>query len=292
VNETERDGLVASNFVSERIGIFTVTAALAFGPRLVGLRKDAGTEILASLDKSVGIPRDDGSVYRFHGGHRLWAGPEIPEITYGHDDSACTVASSAGEMSITGPIDDASFSKHIRVSAHGDGLLVEHQLTWHGQVPVVTAPWAITQFPLDGTAILRIAGRNSENAVQADRSLVMWPYTNLGDERLGFHEHHVLIKARPGPALKLGAGPDPGTLAYLREGSLFTKSFESKDGHTYPDLGAVGQIYTNESFCELESIGPLVSLMPGESANHAEIWQVIDCDDIESALILASGETA
>jgi hypothetical protein len=117
----------------------------------------------------------------------------------------------------------------------------------------------------------------------ADRSLVVWPYTRLDDERISWAENSVLIHATSGVPTKLGSGPATGSIGYFRDGHLFTKRFDTNPGD-YPDRGALAQVYTNELFCELESLGPLSRLEPGEEAKHIEIWEVAPCPDLESAI--------
>ena len=79
-------------------------------------------------------------------------------------------------------MDRAGLLKEISVSATagGDAVVVEHVLTRRGR-PVDVAPWAITQLPLGGTAIVPVDG--PDGGPQANRSLVLWPYTDLGDDR-------------------------------------------------------------------------------------------------------------
>ncbi len=42
----------------------------------------------------------------------------------------------------------------------------------------------------------------------------------------------------------------------------------------YPDRGASAQIYCNDRFIELETLGPLVSLAPDHTVTHVEIWSL------------------
>ena len=44
---------------------------------------------------------------------------------------------------------------------------------------------------------------------------------------------------------------------------------------TYPDFGSTVEIYTNNLFLELETLGPLRRIEPGEVNRHAELWKVI-----------------
>ncbi|MCX7999556.1 MAG: TetR/AcrR family transcriptional regulator [Leptospiraceae bacterium] len=70
-------------------------------------------------------------------------------------------------------------------------------------------------------------------------------------------------------------------ILFLYEGALnsykldpHVKYFDYLDGAVYPDGGASVEIYTNNRMLELESLGPLTLLEPGESVEHVEIWRL------------------
>ena len=85
--------------VEIELGRYRIRVATAFGPRVLGLSCDGGPEIFASLPEVV-IDRPDSGVYRFRGGHRLWASPELPPITYAPDDEPCSVTREDESISI------------------------------------------------------------------------------------------------------------------------------------------------------------------------------------------------
>jgi hypothetical protein len=58
----------------------------------------------------------------------------------------------------------------------------------------------------------------------------------------------------------------------------------------YADRGAVAQVFVEDSFCELESLGSIVSLEPGSSVSHVEVWEVRECGDLETAYGLVTEE--
>jgi hypothetical protein len=60
--------------------------------------------------------------------------------------------------------------------------------------------------------------------------------------------------------------------AYFRDGNLFVKRSKVKTEARYPDYGCNFEIYTEPDFLELETLGPLQNLAPGETAQHIEDW--------------------
>jgi hypothetical protein len=268
--------------VTVALGPYEVTVATTYGPRVTGLRRDDGPDLFAHLDETVVIDPPGLPAYHFHGGHRLWAAPEEPRVTYAPDDHDCDVALERGRLLIVGPDDTAGLAKHLTLRAEGDGLIVDHRIVNNGSGPIVVAPWAITQFRLGGVALVPTGARR--DGPQADRSLVLWPYTDLADYRLTVGSGHIAISAAPGPKVKLGIGPNPERLGYHLEGQLFVKQVPAQTEGRYPDRGAVGQVFSNEEFCELESVGAISTIEPGTGVTHRETWSLSPCPDFERAI--------
>jgi hypothetical protein len=261
------------------LGSYRLEVATEFGPRITSLRREDGPEILATLGPEARIEHE-GEVYLFHGGHRLWASPEVADITYASDDHECEVTVGQGTVTVSAPADRAGVGKELTISSDATTLIVDHRITANGDSPAL-APWAITQLPTGGTAIMPIVGE--ETAPLPNRQIVLWPYTSLQDPRLRFRHDALTIEAIGESPMKVGSGPTPGRLGYYRSGSLFVKEIEAAGDLDVPDFGAVGQVYVGQGFCELESVGGIVDLSAGRVATLRERWRVIDCTDVEAA---------
>lgn len=276
MTEASRGGLP----VEVELGPYVIIVARAFGPRVLGLRHRAGPQMFASHDQLIDHP--GGGVFRSHGGHRLWAAPEVPSVTYVPDDRPCEVRSDGTGVVIIGPPDAAGLGKQVTVTLDGAELTVEHRLTNHDSAPVSVAPWAITQMRLGGLALLPVTAPVGE-ALQADRSVVLWPYTNLVDRRLSWKKKAVIVRGEPGPRFKIGSGPVPGRIGYVVDGWLFVKTFPAAGDGDYPDRGALGQVFVADVFCEVESVGALTVLDRNGSVGHLERWALEPCDGVEAA---------
>jgi hypothetical protein len=272
------------------LGDYHLSVATSFGPRVLGIRRGDGHEQFAALPDHVVIDRPDSGVYRFRGGHRLWAAPEIPWISYAPDDEPCEVVTRDGGVEIQGPVDRAGLAKRVALTLELDTVVVDHTLDNLSEAPLAGAPWAITQLPLGGTALVPIRGKPDQDGLQANRVVVLWPYTDPADPRLTWKGDVAVIDASPGPTFKIGTGPAPEQIGYLHQGQLFSKRVTASSEGSYPDLGAVGQFFMNDQFCELESIGPLTRLEPGSTVSHRERWTIHDCPDLGQALALVAGE--
>ena len=86
-------------------GGVTVMVTTSVGPRVLGLTGGEGN-VMAVLP-GAGLERPDGGRFSFIGGHRLWAAPEIPEVTYQPDDRPCAAAEVDGGVRVEAPTDGA-----------------------------------------------------------------------------------------------------------------------------------------------------------------------------------------
>jgi len=60
---------------------------------------------------------------------------------------------------------------------------------------------------------------------------------------------------------------------------LFLKAIESVPGAIYPDMGCNFETFTNGDFLEIESLGALRRLEPGESVTHHESWYLFPVEE-------------
>ncbi|HEU4321272.1 MAG TPA: hypothetical protein VFS66_14475 [Acidimicrobiia bacterium] len=258
------------------LGPYRIEIAEDFGPRIIGLTRDGGPDLFARLARSVAIERVDGPPYVFHGGHRLWASPEVPSITYAPDDHAGRWARNGDTVSTWAEADLAGLTKHMTITLDGESLRVDHKIMG-ARLPA--AAWGVTQLELGGTAIMTLP--HADTAPLPDRSIVVWPYTDLGDPRLTIEDGHLAIEATGEAPIKLGVGPGRHSLGYWLAGWLFEKWSEAGTGDV-PDLGAAAQVYIGQGFCELETVGVLRT--PREPALLTEWWRLSPCPDLATAV--------
>jgi len=248
------------------------------GPRIVRLALAGSAEnLLAETpDLKLGTPYGD---YFFRGGHRLWLAPEAFPRSYIPDNDGLTVEELPDGVGLFGPTEAATgIRKSIEVHLSHDRSAVTliHRLHNNGPEPVELAPWAITQLPLGGLAVLPLRANPADPAgLLPDRHLALWPYTRWQDDRLRVQDEYVLIEARPQPtACKVGAWNPRGWLGYRRAGVFFLKRFQPQAHGPHPDRGCNAEVYVKDRFIELETLGPLQRLEPGQAAMHVETWEL------------------
>ena len=103
---------------------------------------------------------------------------------------------------------------------------------------------------------------------------MLWPYSEMTDPRVTWGRRYILVRQDPqrNNAFKVGVTGFDGWSGYVRGGSLFLKRFTHQPDAVYADFGSSIEVYTNADFLELETLGPLQELRPGQTAEHVEDW--------------------
>ena len=254
------------------VSLWLITSA---GPRIIGFSLPEGNNVLAELP-DLTLPTADDQVNRLRGGHRLWHAPEDGVRTYVPDDLPPVIEEIENGVCATQPVESLTgIEKQICVILPDERprAVIEHKLTNHGIWPVELAPWAITQLKPGGLAILPQPTANTR--LLPNRQLALWPYTDVNSPHIHWGNRFVFIEASLGDeALKIGwANPD-GWLAYAVDKTLFVKETSYQPNAEYFDYGSSSECYYGAAFIELETLGPRVTLQPGASATHREIWSL------------------
>ena len=247
--------------------------------RIIGLTPTGRTNLLADMSDAPPVPTPYGD-FRFIGGHRLWHSPEAMPRTY-IPDTSVTVNEFSNGVLLEAPTEQGTgIRKQIEIHLAPDkpSITLMHTLINDGAWAVELAPWAITQFRLGGTVILPVPTRNVDDAgLLANRQLSLWPYTRINDPRVKWDDEFILFKADAlMPPFKIGYFNSHGWMAYWLDDVVFRKRFEVSKEATYPDNNCNAELYCNDQFVELESLGPLLKLSPGGSINHVETWELSD----------------
>jgi hypothetical protein len=272
------------------VGEAVLTVARNAGPRIVSYASNGVRQLFAHLPRES-IDHFGVDPYYFIGGHRLWRAPEIPAVTYQRDDLPVTIREIETGIEITGTPDSDGVVKVMDVTAFGDMTVVDHVLRNEGEQPVTAAPWAITQVSVGGVGVVPQARTAvDDDGVLPNRSVVMWPYTDPSDSDIVFGTRDIRIAATTNQSkAKIGTQNTKGWIAYHLSGALFVKwSALHDDSLTYPDRGSSIECYRDDRFMELETLGPMVTLEPGDAVSHREVWKMIDVTSVPVDEVLES----
>jgi hypothetical protein len=164
----------------------------------------------------------------------------------------------------------------VKMADQGTGVEVVHQIRNAGKAPYTLAPWALTMMAQGGAGIHGFPPRGTHPEVLAPTNpLVMWAFSNLSDSRWKLLQKYLVLRQDPKNAVptKLGSFNQNTWGAYALNGELFVKHLQASGGPAqYPDYGCSFETFTNADFLELETLGQLVTLKPGEGLTHTEHW--------------------
>jgi hypothetical protein len=285
-------------------GAVELIVTLDVGPRVISYKLAGGVNVLKEFPDQFGKSGEPGFMIR--GGHRLWVSPEDPIRTYAPDNVpvAHKVLDDGTVVFTADPDEKFGLRREISVKMTESGTEVRliHRVENTGKVATELAPWALTVMKPGGVEIIPLptkaphggAGKVKTAAdFGASQSLVLWPYTDLADSRFSFGSEYILVRHDgKKPSTKIGLNHAPGWVSYLNDHTLFTKRFAYEPDATYPDRGCNFETYTDGGIVEIETLGPLVKLQPGQDTKHAETWSLSPVrgefkglDDVKSLIL-------
>jgi len=252
------------------------------GPRVIWYGLCGGENQLHEVGQDAG--RTGCNEFRLYGGHRLWVSPEV-ERTYFPDNVPVAASQNGNVARFTPPREDAppgtklQKEMEIELDPEGSRVRVTHRITNHDKRATELAVWSPTMMRAGGRAILPLPERHS---MDTDHFLpvgvfAIWSYTDFSDERWKLGTEFVQLTQAENPTGRFreqmgGIFNRAGWGAHFRRGTLFVKRTRVMVGAKYPDGGCNFELFTNPDFLELETLGPLFKLKPGEMAEHVEWW--------------------
>ncbi len=263
-------------------GIVELVITADVGPRILFYGFRDGENLLHEVEQDAG--RTGGSEFRLYGGHRLWVSPEV-ERTYYPDNTPVAIVQQGNATRFTAqrealpPGTNLQKELEVELAAEGSEVRITHRVRNDDTNPTTLAPWSPTMMGEGGRVILPLPPRV---AMDKDHYLPVgvfgiWSFTDLADPRWVLGTAYLQLRHLANPQGRfqeqMGGIYNPaGWGAYFRRGHLFVKRAAVISGARYPDFGCNFEVFTNPDFIELETLGPLVELRPGEVVEHVERW--------------------
>lgn len=251
-----------------------IGVALDFGIRIVHL-SCVGMENLfyqQPEDLSDGFFQESG--WRLYGGHRLWAAPEGEE-TYLPDNEPIEWSRTTSAVRLRQP-PAGGVEKTICLEFCADGAVQLTQTVRNvGTRVLKRASWGVNTLDGGGTVQVDFAGSPVRDFTPR-RTVSLWSDTNLHDPRLYFTHDKLLARHLPSPDYcKLGLYCRPGRAVFQNKGQQLTLTFQAAPPEQHPDGGCNFELYMNDRFLELETLGVCRRLAPGEETGHQETWRLL-----------------
>lgn len=265
-------------------------ATLEVGPRIVSLKNRSSVNPFyndvtgmhlgrAFADKTKKQYGEESGVWHNYGGHRLWTSPESAPRTPYPDNAPIEYVVGDDSIKFIQPIQKwTNIGLEIEIRFEGKNTLnVYHRLTNHGAWDAEFAPWALSVLDAGGVEIIPLP--DNDTGFLANTWVSLWSYCKMNDKRIYWGDKYITItqdKECTNP-LKIGLRSLQGWSAYHLNDTLFVKYFTPyyEDG-VFPDGGMNFETYTEATFIEMETLGQLKKVKPGETVEHKETWEIFD----------------
>lgn len=260
---------------------------LDVGPRVISYRTTGGPNVMKNYDSMMGGTGEPE--WQIRGGHRFWLAPEDLTRTYFPDNRPVKWEAIGERAARFTPPPESEYGvqkeMELRLAEKGTRVEVKLKVTNIGSAPTELAPWGPTVMAPGGIEIIplppkkphpgHVSNAKSPADFAPNQELILWPYFDFADNRWTFGSRYIFLRqdVNKGPT-KIGLAHRMGWVAYLNSGVLFVKRFDYREGAVYPDLGTRYQTFSNEDMLEMETVGELVTLPPGSSAELVESWEL------------------
>jgi len=255
-----------------------VIVTLDVGPRVISYKTPRCENVFKNFTGELGGSGE--SEWLIRGGHRLWVAPE-GDSCYIPDNTPVT-----HELLPDGIRLDTEHAAPwnlrkiltVTLAEHSAEVTVHHRVVNESERPVEIASWGLSVMAPGGLEIIPLPelGEHPRDLLP-NRLMVGWPYTDMTDSRWRFGSEFITLRqTADGEPTKLGLAHKEKWVAYLNGETLFVKTFEYQEGARYADLGCNFETFTNTEMLEIETLGPLLNLKPGQAVEHTEKWYLMD----------------
>ncbi|NLH98927.1 MAG: hypothetical protein GX446_05475 [Chthonomonadales bacterium] len=258
-------------------GTVEVIVTTDIGPRVIRYGFVGKANVFAELPDDV--VQTEWGAWKPYGGHRFWHAPEVKPRSYAPDnDKVAFEMVGTDGIRLTQAVEQhTGMQKEMVVTLDpvGTGVKVAHRLTNKGVWSVEAAAWALTIVAGGGTTIIPQEPYIShDDYVLPARPMVLWHYNDFTDPRWTIGKKYIRLRTEETMnfAQKVGVANKQGWMAYLNGGTLFVKRFPYMPGAKYPDEGCNCETFTKGTFMEVETVGPLMTIQPGDTIEHVERW--------------------
>jgi hypothetical protein len=246
------------------------------GPRVIRLGFVGGQNIFKEFPEQLG--KSGEAEFQLRGGDRVWKSPEDPVASWAPDNVPVEIKVLEDGLIAREPIEPLTkLQKEIEIHMAPSGTLVTaaHRITNHSLFPLEFAPWVLTMMAQGGMVVTGFPPRGTHpQNLEPTNPLTMWAYTDFSDPRWKFFKHFLTLRQDPHAttAQKVGMFNADTWAAYLMNGEAFVKRATAHPGQNYPDFGCSFETFTSADFLEMETVGALTKVQPGQTVEQVEHW--------------------
>jgi hypothetical protein len=246
------------------------------GPRIISFKQVGSENIFYESGEHVGKVGND--TWLNYGGHRLWHAPENQPRTYQPDNSVVKFEPISQGIRFTQETEKLTgIQKEMDIYLFPDEPIarVIHRLYNRSPQKITMAPWAISVLKPETVAFLPLPRKQSHSKKLLPVSNIsLWAYTDMDDPRLHISKRYIQLSQDPKTSqpIKIGIYSKEGFGFAINKKTLFIKHFSTDETKQYPDRNVNLEAFSNEKFIELETLGHLQKVEPGQQVEHTEYW--------------------
>ena len=248
--------------------------ALDFGIRIVYAACEGMENLFYEQpdDLSDGYYTSEG--WRLYGGHRMWPAPESCICSAPDNSPIHWIPEGNGVLLRQDPDTATGLEKNLQLHfTAGGSILLEHSLKNVSDRQIICASWGISSMAPGGTARIDFSA-DGQPSFQPQRTVALWQDTALNDPRLHFSKDTLTVSFLPlDNFCKLGLYSRCGRAVYENNRQRLIMTFAAPPAEQLPDSGCNFELFLCRHFMELETLGTLSRLAPGEAAYHWETWR-------------------
>ena len=267
-------------------GVIEAYVTVDLGPRIIrfgfvgqqNILNDHREKFSPLTDEKYEALFGKGKAWESMGGHRIWVTPESYPETYTPDDEAVKYEVTDDGVVFTAAQDvEVGIAKTLtlKMEPNAAKMSVKMNVKNISGKKREYAIWAISVCEAGGNLIIPM--NTNDTGLLHNRSISVWPYTDLSDSRLRFGKKYVVISQDVNatcPA-KLGFDLNDGTAHYVLGDDIFTKRYDAYHGKLpYPDENCSFETYTDNVMIEVESLSDIKAVENGDSHEYTEYWSL------------------
>lgn len=272
-------------------GVAELYVTLDFGPRILHYSLQGRPNVMFTNEGKINIKRGKdfdrvfypGAYWDIYGGNRIWVSPEVMPDTFYPDHEPVDYELVPGGARFTCKPqvhNEVRISLTVTLSEESSLVNLTFGVDNTGNRPRVMAAWSVTAVDAGGFEV--IPQPSVRKGVLPNRSVSLWDYTDMTDQRLQWGKKFLVLRHDPAVArpTKIGINNVDGWACYFNKGLCFVSRYYHDPEGVYHDFGASYETFANEHYVEMESVGPLREIAPGLSAVHRETWEVFPVDKV------------
>ena len=225
----------------------------------------------ADLSDGFGTP----DTWKLRGGHRMWLAPESDGSYYPDDVPVSYTIKEDGVLIVQDPEPLLGIQKTLEITFRKDNTVhLLHSVYNRTDSPITGTSWGVNS--LDGSGEIEVDFGVTGGGYAPRRIVSLWGETNLADPRLQFEKTKILAKHMPEikDYFKIGVYCPTGKAVLKSKGQQLTIGFDTPPLEQLPDRGCNFELYLHSRFLEMETLGTLRQIAPGECASHWETWKL------------------